>query len=62
MVLEMLMLVATVAIIAFNDRIDKLYLCSGFSLKKNRDITNVPFPNRALPIINAEYIKECLPT
>ena len=61
MVLEMLMRVATVAIIAFNDRIVKLYFMFWIK-KKMRNITNVPFSNRTLPIINAEYIEECLPT
>ena len=61
MVLEMLMRVATVAIIAFNDRIVKLYFMFWIK-KKMRNITNVPFSNRTLPAINAEYIEECLPT
>jgi hypothetical protein len=61
MVLEMLMLVATVAIIAFNDRIIKLYFMFWIK-KKMRNITNVLFSNRTLLAINAEYIEECLPT
>ena len=61
MVLEMLMRVATVAIIAFNDRIVKLYFMFWIK-KKMGNITNVPFSNRTLPAINAEYIEECLST